>query len=197
MDRQRSRLITGHIQAGFETSTGQRFMWGRGIGACTLTRPNNLLRFYAQPILQLFEYLERLYAKRPRHAHQAEETSIVFIGLGPSVAHDPQDADEIDRSGQLTPASSSPSGQVAGLNLAKYRAYCMVDRTEEEAGHVESIGQRLRLLRQTFQISRPQMARLLDCDIELLTAIENGFGDLGHALLLIENLEMLCNTETE
>jgi hypothetical protein len=83
---------------------------------------------------------------------------------------------------------------VAGLYLAKYREYCLAKRTDGDAQRVREIGEELRCLRSAAHLPRNELAALLCCDLELLVAIENGFGDLRHAasvfdraLKLVEN----------
>ncbi len=86
----------------------------------------------------------------------------------------------------------SPNVQlIAGLNLEKYRDYCMIDRTDEEARLVQYIGEQIRLLRMASNLTREELAYLLESDIESITAVENGYGDQEHALLLVCKLTQL------
>ena len=75
---------------------------------------------------------------------------------------------------------------VTGLRLGVCRGFASQDRSVEEIRQVKEIGDELRLLRKACGFSRLQLVTLLGLDIELLVAVENGYGDLEMAIRLLE-----------
>lgn len=100
------------------------------------------------------------------------------------------------------PAGNDPTGSddekpdnvmpiAAGLRIPVYREYCARVRTPEEAELIKRIGDELQLFRQRNGFSRSQLANLLPCDLELIVAVENGFGDLKTASTLLASAHNL------
>jgi hypothetical protein len=69
--------------------------------------------------------------------------------------------------------------------LWAYRCLLLYMPTAGEAKAVKSISEQLRLRRLDARLSRFEFAECLDCDVELLAIVENGFGDLNTAKELL------------
>ena len=58
-----------------------------------------------------------------------------------------------------------------------------------EAYQISRIGEQVRYQREILRCSRTNLASLLQLDIELIVAIENGFGNLSDAKNLLERMK--------
>jgi hypothetical protein len=73
--------------------------------------------------------------------------------------------------------------------LEKYRDFLLYQQAADEAEKVMGIGEEIRRLRMSAGYSRINLAELLDVDLELLTAVELGIGNLETAELLFERVK--------
>lgn len=76
----------------------------------------------------------------------------------------------------------------ANPQFARVRDFCMQSRTPHEATQVEQIAGQLRSLRASLGFSRLELARQLEIDLEMLVAIENGYGNLETVKPLLDRL---------
>jgi DNA-binding XRE family transcriptional regulator len=86
---------------------------------------------------------------------------------------------------------SPPDGQLrlptqGAIRFGKVREMCLRVRSVEEAAQVERLGARLRILREALGCSRMELAQHLRLDLEVIVAVENGYGNLETAKRLIE-----------
>lgn len=76
--------------------------------------------------------------------------------------------------------------RVDAVRFGKVREMCLRARSPEEAAQVEQLGARLRNLREALGCSRIELAQYLRLDLEVIVAVENGYGNLETARRLIE-----------
>lgn len=196
MSRQHSGTLAGQLRSGLLTPDVQPFRLRRGIGETSVIPVGNQSIQFAHVFIRRLESSRILRAVGHRLEYLSDKSLFHFIrGLRDTLlwpSNDQWDSDNLDEDGLDDSDPIPPPLCIAGLDLVKYRSYCMVDRTKEEALRVQHIGEKLRLLRMASEITREELAYLLNSDIELVAAIENGFGDLKHALLLIYRLDQLA-----
>ncbi|HEX3053059.1 MAG TPA: hypothetical protein VHP83_20540 [Aggregatilineaceae bacterium] len=77
-------------------------------------------------------------------------------------------------------------------SLTKYQTLCLY-QPNEEAEKVREMGEQIRCLRMSARYSRLKLIELLGVDLEMLTAVELGMGNLETAERL---LELVRNTLT-
>jgi hypothetical protein len=95
-----------------------------------------------------------------------------------------------DSTGDLPTPTAKPGLE---LKLLMYREFCLAEQSEEEASAIAAIGTQLRCLREKHSYSRLELANLLSVDVELLIAVENGFGNLKTAQWLLQLVQGMQN----
>jgi ribosome-binding protein aMBF1 (putative translation factor) len=79
-------------------------------------------------------------------------------------------------------------------SLAQHRAFCLHAQSTEEARQAQRIGEQLRQVRSSAGCSRADLARALRLDLELIVAVENGYGPLTPAQSILEQARRVCTS---
>ena len=72
------------------------------------------------------------------------------------------------------------------------RSFCLHDQPPAEAQQMGAMARRLRCVRQQAGYSRRELARRLGVGVDVVVAIENGFGSLAVAQPLVERAAQLA-----
>ena len=80
--------------------------------------------------------------------------------------------------------------------LTQYRDLLLYEPSPDEAQQIKAIGDRLREARIRQSLRRRELADLLPLDLELLTMVENGYGDLETAQLVLRKAETWLGQQT-
>ena len=77
-------------------------------------------------------------------------------------------------------------------SLGIFRSFCLHDQLPAEARAMDAAGQALRRARQAAGYSRRELATRLGVPVEVVVAIENGYGRASVALPLVEQARHLA-----
>ena len=77
-------------------------------------------------------------------------------------------------------------------NLGGFRSFCLHDQPPAEAQQMGQAARRLRRVRQTAGYSRRALAAQLGVGVDVVVAIENGYGSLAVAQPLVERAARLA-----
>jgi DNA-binding XRE family transcriptional regulator len=75
--------------------------------------------------------------------------------------------------------------------LGDFRAFCLHQQSPAEAGAMRAVAQALRVARKAAGYSRLQLAAHLGVSVDVVVAIENGYGRLNVAQALLERARWL------
>jgi hypothetical protein len=105
----------------------------------------------------------------------------------PAARKNPISASSLPQHSTLASDSSIP----AHLDLSRYRDLCLHEQSPQESQDVQQLADEFRTMRKNKSLSRTETATLLQCSVEQIGILENGYGNLETAQSLFFRLRHL------